>query len=147
MGAAILRVEVGTDLETLSQLAGLKEQLSGLSFVGLVTSYADLVEPGAETDDAVRESLGEIFDSPRGIYAGGLISQDYQKANVQVSMKRGDNKSMQRVLDEADAFLAASPLDITLVDPSLHLGEQRKRRSGYARTPSSILNPNSRPNW
>ena len=72
--------------------------------MGQVTSYADLVGPGAETDDAVRESLDEVFDSPRGIYAGGLISQDYQRANVQVSMKRGDNKSMQRVLDEADAF-------------------------------------------
>jgi len=109
----VLEGESLTDPDTVTQLLALKQHLSEISFVGQVTSYADLVAgdedavPG--TDNEIRDSLDAVFDSPQGIYAGGLITADYQRANVQVSMKSGDNKSMQEVLDETDAFLAARP--------------------------------------
>ncbi len=109
----VLEGENLTEPETVTQLLELRDRLSRLSFVGQVTSYADLVSPGVDavpkTDDEIEDSLDAVFDSPQGIYAGGLISEDYGRANVQVSMKKGDNKSMQKVLDEAEDFLAARP--------------------------------------
>jgi predicted RND superfamily exporter protein len=107
--------ETLTSPEMVSQLLALQEQMAGVSIVGQVTSYADLVTNGAgqdavpRTQGGVERSLDAVFDSIQGIYAGGLISPDYQRANVQISMKSGDNKSMQEVLDEADAYLAANP--------------------------------------
>ena len=104
-----------TSPEMVSELLALQARLSEISFVGQVTSYADLVATGTgpdaipKTQDEIAGLLDSVFDSPQGIYAGGLISQDYQRANVQISMKNGDNKSMQKVLNEADAFLAARP--------------------------------------
>ena len=106
--------ETLTSPEMVSELLALQNRLSEISFVGQVTSYANLVAAGPEsvpkTDDEIVSSLDSVFDSPQGIYAGGLISEGYQRANVQISMKNGDNKSMQRVLDETDAFFAARPL-------------------------------------
>ena len=102
--------------EMLSRLLALQEHLTTISFVGQVISYADLVTDGGgadaipETQAEIEAALDEVFDSSQGVIAGGLISADYQRANVQVSMKRGDNKSMQEVLDAADAFLAEQPL-------------------------------------
>jgi predicted RND superfamily exporter protein len=103
--------ETLTSPEMVSELLALQDRLSEISFVGQVTSYANLVAAGADsvprTDDEIVDSLDSVFDSPQGIYAGGLISAGYQRANVQISMKNGDNKSMQMVLDETEAFLAA----------------------------------------
>ena len=104
-----------TDTGVMAKLRDLGERLSEISFVGQVTSYADLVPSGVgqdtdpRTEAEVAAFLDEVFDSRKGIYAAGLISQDYQRANIQVSMKKGDNKSMQRVLDEAEAFLESRP--------------------------------------
>jgi len=107
--------ETLTSPEMVSQLSALQERLNGISFVGQVTSYANLLEIETDPDAApktqgeIEDSLNEVFDSPQGRIAGGLITQDYQRANVQVSMKQGDNKSMQEVVDVADAFLAEQP--------------------------------------
>ncbi|MBC8282107.1 MAG: MMPL family transporter, partial [Chloroflexi bacterium] len=104
-----------TTPEMLSRLVGLEEHLTGISFVGQVTSHADLVTAGGgaeaipETQAEIEASLDEVFDSSQGVIAGGLISADFQRANVQILMKQGDNKSMQEVLDAADAYLAGAP--------------------------------------
>ena len=99
----VLEGESLTEPEAVTQLLDLKERLSGLSFVGQVTSYADLVASSPDTvpgtDGEIEDSLDAVFDSPQGLYAGSLITQDYGRANVQISMKRGDNKSMQKVLE------------------------------------------------
>ena len=104
-----------TSPEMVSQLLALQERMAEVSIVGQVTSYADLVTNGAgqdavpRTQGQIERSLDAVFDSSQGALASALISPDYRRANVQISMKSGDNKSMQRVLDEADAFLAANP--------------------------------------
>ncbi len=117
---ASLVIEAGepgtlTSPEMASGLLAMQERLAEISFVGQVTSYADLVTSGAGPDalpkaqDEIERALDSVFNSPRGVYARGLISPDYQRANVQISMKDGDNKSMQKVVDAADAFLAERP--------------------------------------
>ena len=104
-----------TSPETLLTLVALQKHLAEIPFVGQVTSYADLVTAGAgadavpETQNGVEAALDAVFSSSQGVIASGLIAADYQRANVQVAMKQGDNKSMQEVLDAADAFLAGQP--------------------------------------
>jgi predicted RND superfamily exporter protein len=104
-----------TSPETLLTLIALQKHLAEIPFVGQVTSYSDLVTAGAgadavpETQNGVEAALDAVFSSSQGVIASGLIAADYQRANVQVAMKQGDNKSMQEVLDAADAFLAGQP--------------------------------------
>ena len=78
--------ETLTSPEMVSELLALQNRLSEISFVGQVTSYANLVAAGPEsvpkTDDEIVSSLDSVFDSPQDIYAGGLISEGYQRANV-----------------------------------------------------------------
>ena len=62
-----------------------------------------------KSPEGVESLLDDVFTSPRGTFASALISPDYQRANVQVTMNSGDNKSMQEVLDAADAFFAERP--------------------------------------
>jgi len=74
-----------TSPEMVLQLLALQVRLAEISFVGQVTSYGDLVKSGTgpdaipKTQDEIESSLDSVFNSPRGILAGGLISHGYQR--------------------------------------------------------------------
>jgi uncharacterized protein len=54
--------------------------------------------------------LASAATAPGGGLLGGLITSDYRTANLQLQMKEGDNRAMQRVVDRTDAYLAQRPL-------------------------------------
>ena len=130
-----------TTPEMISRLVGLRDHLTEISFVGQVTSHADLVTGGGgydaipATQNEIEAALDAFFNSSRGVIAGGLISADFQRANVQILMKQGDNKSMQEVLDSADAYLVEKPFpsgssDSWAGETYLNLVRQDKMVSG-----------------
>ena len=105
-----------TDPQVAEAVVGLAVLWEGLPKVGQVTTYVDAVvwESGADTVPAsrndVERSLQALTASPYGGAVSGLITGDYQKANLQLQMNNGDNKSMQEVVDRTQQYLEENPL-------------------------------------
>ncbi len=105
-------------------VAGLQGRIEGNESVGQVTSYVDVVTTeryiSHGRDDAFRtlpgdqasleQSLASAFTSPSLASATSLISDDYQRANIQILMNDGDNRAMQAVVDDTEAYLADQSL-------------------------------------
>ena len=104
------------DPEVASSVAALQALWKGIDVVGQTTSYVDVVTQDAvpksvpEDRDAIVGSLASAAASPGGGIIASLITEDYRKANVQILMKDGDNRAMQRVVDRTEAHLDGQPL-------------------------------------
>ncbi len=113
-----------SDPAVATAVADLQERIDGNDVVGQTTSYVDAVTTenfiangGDEAfrtlpndQAAIEQSLVSAFGSPRLAVARSLITGDYQRANVQVLLKDGDNQAMKQVVDDVDAYLAGQPL-------------------------------------
>ena len=105
-----------TDPEVASSVAALQAFWESIDVIGQTTSYVDVVtldtvpKTVPEDRDAIVRSLASVAASPSGGIIASLITQDYQRANVQLLMKDGDNRSMQRVVDRTEAYLDGQPL-------------------------------------
>ena len=104
------------DPEVVASVVALQELWDGVDVVGQTSSYVDVVltstpsEGIPEDQDAIERSLDSAADSPNGGLIAGLIRPDYLRANLQILMKDGDNKAMQRVVDLTEAHLKEQPL-------------------------------------
>ena len=105
-----------TDPEVASSVAALQAFWEGIDVVGQTTSYVDVVtldtapKTVPEDRDAIVRSLTSAAASPSGGIIASLITEDYRRANIQLLMKDGDNRSMQRVVDRTEAYLDSQPL-------------------------------------
>ena len=104
------------DPEVAASVAALQDLWRGFGAVGQSISYVDVVAAGqageaipGDRDDIIR-SLASAAAAPGGGGVAGLITEDYRKANVQILMREGDNKVMQRVVDRTEAYLDGQPL-------------------------------------
>ena len=104
------------DPEVASSVAALQALWEGIDVVGQTTSYVDVVtrelvpKSVPEDRDAIVRSFVSGADSLSGGIIASLITEDYRKANVQILMKDGDNRAMQRVVDRTEAHLVGQPL-------------------------------------
>ena len=105
-----------TDPEVVVYVGALQDHWKSVDAVGQTTSYVDVIKgtiPSGEIpgdQDEIERALKLAFGLPSGNLVGGLITDDYGKANVQFLMKDGDNQAMQEVIDRTDGFLKDNPL-------------------------------------
>jgi predicted RND superfamily exporter protein len=113
-----------TDPDVATSLAQLQNRLGRNDVVGLTTSYVDAVTTESyfanDRDEASRtipmdqvgieRSLESAAASPNLAAVSSLVTNDYRRANIQILMKDGDNKAMQRVVDDTESYLAQQPL-------------------------------------
>lgn len=109
--------------EVLSYLDQLQRRLEGHPDVGKTTSLADIVkrvnfvlQEGRDdaftipdSQEAIAQELFLLLSAGNPDDLDNFVDYDYQKANIWVQMKRGDNLSMEAVETEAAAFLRADP--------------------------------------
>ena len=100
----------------MAYVGALQDHWKSVDAVGQTTSYVDVIKgtiPSGEIpgdQDEIERALELAFGLPSGNLVGGLITDDYGKANVQFLMKDGDNQAMQGVIDRTDGFLKDNPL-------------------------------------
>jgi predicted RND superfamily exporter protein len=103
-----------TQPETAAAVSKLQEFWESIDVIGQTTSYADALPaqiPPDQPDQAqIETSLSSTATLADAGGVSGLITPDYRKANLQLQMKDGDNQTMQRVIDDTDAYLDAQPL-------------------------------------
>jgi predicted RND superfamily exporter protein len=114
--------------DMLEYMSGLQEHLLQSGFVGKSNSVADLVKkihqelfegnPDhytiPETIPAVAQSLISFQNSHKPDDLWHLITPDYQKANIWVQLKSGDNKDMEQVVRAADEYFVKNPSPVNL---------------------------------
>jgi hydrophobe/amphiphile efflux-3 (HAE3) family protein len=120
-----------TDPSVAASVAALQDSWSNVDVVGQTTSYVDVVTTqkylanGRDEEfrsippdrAGIERSLVSAAASPNLAAVTGFISGDYNIANVQIQMKSGDNKDMQRVIDHTETLLAERPFpDAVSVD-------------------------------
>jgi predicted RND superfamily exporter protein len=100
-----------TQPETVVAVSKLQEFWESIDVIGQTTSYADALPTQLPPDRAqIETSLSSIAALAGSEGVSGLITPDHRKANLQLQMKDGDNQTMQRVIDDTDAYLDAQPL-------------------------------------
>ena len=106
-----------TDPEVVASVAALQDHWKTIDAVGQTTSYVDVVKgntssSGTDPEDqnAIEQSLQSAIGSRSGALVGGLITNDYRKANVQLLMQDGDNQTMQEIVDGTAEHLKEHPL-------------------------------------
>ncbi len=86
-----------TNSTTIDAVTGLQRHWTRIDVVGQTTTYADL--PVAQ----LSSKYGPIRN---------LITPDHREANLQLTMKEGDNQAMQRVVDRTNTYLDEHPLPV-----------------------------------
>jgi uncharacterized protein len=110
--------------EVLSYLNQLQGHLEMGPIVGKSTSIADMIkrvnfvlqeeQPDAfvipNSQDAIAQELFLLLSSGDPDDLDNFVDYDYQKANLWIQMKSGDNTSMEKVEDDLSSFIQANPL-------------------------------------
>ena len=98
--------------DTVAALEALGQAWSELEVVGSAMTYLNIVGDGTTpmTGESLTTALDEAAGGPDGGFVASLIMSDLQRANVQLLMRDGDNRSMQEVVDVITAQLARQPL-------------------------------------
>ena len=84
-----------TKSQTADTVAGLQKLWERIGVVGQTITYVDV--PKAQL-------------TSEGGLVRNLITPDHREANLQLTMKDGDNQAMQTVVDKTNAYLAEHPL-------------------------------------
>lgn len=117
------RTQIFKDPALLEYIAALQKFLIDNGTVGKSNSIADVVQkvhqelfsgqrdyyriPGSV--GAVAECLITFQNSHKPDDLWHFVTPDYQKANIWIQLREGDNQDMQAVLDAVDDFLVANP--------------------------------------
>ena len=109
--------------QTARWVSGLQESLEKLPVVGITSSYADIIRrvnwvihdednvydviPQSREELAQYLFLFQMSGNPRDLER--MVDYNYQKANIWVQMKRGDNRDMEGVLEHVSNYVKAHP--------------------------------------
>ncbi len=114
--------------EVLRYIASLQEHLLTSGLVGKSNTLTDVVKKvhqelfeGKEdhyripdTVPAVAQCLISFQNSHKPHDLWHLVTPDYQKANIWIQLKTGDNKDMEAVVTSVDEFMTANPPPVSL---------------------------------
>jgi len=114
--------------DMLAFIEGLQRHLEGGGLVGKSNALPDVVKTvhrelllGAEAEYRIPDSAAAVAQTlityqnshrPHDLFK--LVTPDYRKANIWLQMKSGDNVDMNAVIDQVDAYMAATPAPIAL---------------------------------
>ncbi|MHC4518788.1 MAG: efflux RND transporter permease subunit, partial [Planctomycetota bacterium] len=117
------RLKLFKQPEALTYMAGLQKHLEDLGLVGKSNSLADIVAKvckemmGGEPQDppippsspAVAQCLIQFQSSHRPEDLWHFVTKDYDKANLWLQLRSGDNKDMEAVVAAVDAYVQDNP--------------------------------------
>ncbi len=120
--------EIFKDPEVLRYIERLQSYLKDKGVVGKTSSLSDLVKKvysellGGDktyyripnTRQAVSQCLISFENSHKPDDLWHFTTPDYEKLNIWVQLKRGDNKDMQRVVNAVDKFFSDNPPPVSL---------------------------------
>ena len=114
--------------DMLSYIDKLQQHLLTTGGVGKSNSITDVVKKvhkelyeGNQEQYRVPDSVGKVAEclisyqnshKPDDIFH--LVTPDYQKANIWIQLKNGDNKVMESVVDEVERYLAGHPAPVEI---------------------------------
>ncbi len=108
--------------DVLRYVEGLQKAMAGNELVGKTNSIVDLVKVVHRELQLGKQAQHRIPDTERGVaeclitYQGShrprdiwhYVTPDFQKANIWVQAKSGDNQDVKKVVDAASAYVAAN---------------------------------------
>lgn len=114
--------------DMLRYIAKLQQHLLSTGVVGKSNSLADVVKKvhkelyeGNDEQYLIPDSIGKVAEclisfqnshKPNDIFH--LVTPDYQKANIWLQLRNGDNIVMEKLVDEVDRYIAGHPAPVTI---------------------------------
>ncbi|MBN1363058.1 MAG: MMPL family transporter [Sedimentisphaerales bacterium] len=122
------RLKVFKQPETLHYMARLEDHLEAMNLVGKSNSVADIVKKVyqelidgrpenyviPESGTAVAQSLIQFQSSHTPDDLWHFVTSDFDKANLWLQLKSGDNRDMEKVVKAVDRFFADNPPPVPL---------------------------------
>ena len=122
------RKEIFKRPELLRWIADFQAHLAKQGDVGKSNSISDVVKKVhqelyegnpqhftiPDTVNAVAETLISFQNSHKPDDLWHLVTPDYTKANLWIQLRSGDNKDMERVVEDVDQYLASNPPPVEL---------------------------------
>ncbi|MEN8141479.1 MAG: MMPL family transporter [Thermodesulfobacteriota bacterium] len=122
------REEIFKRPDMLSYVTGLQEHLQDKGLVGKSNSISDVVKKvhqelhlGEEEQFMIPDSPGKVAEclityqnshKPEDLFH--LVTPGYHKANIWLQLTNGDNKKMEEVVEQVEAYLAGHPAPVDI---------------------------------